>query len=98
MEMLLYSGDIIDVSFQNNNIWIGVEVKSSISNSKDIIRGIFQCVKYKAVMDASDKSKLMKRKTRVILALGGKFPDILTELKNTLKIEVIDDLEKKFKL
>ena len=36
--------------------WIAVEVKSRISNDADITRGIFQCVKYKVVLEAMQLS------------------------------------------
>lgn len=52
-EHLLLSGDLIDVFFVlRNGTMVGVEVKSHISDDSDILRGIFQCVKYKAVLEA----------------------------------------------
>lgn len=52
-EHLLLSGDRIDVFFRcKNNMHYAVEVKPSTSDDADILRGIFQCVKYKAVMDS----------------------------------------------
>lgn len=37
------SGDQIDVFFEAGQEWIGVEVKSAVSNEVDIVRGLFQC-------------------------------------------------------
>lgn len=44
-EHSLPSGDLLDVFFKTKNHWYAVEVKSTISNEDDIIRGIFQCIK-----------------------------------------------------
>lgn len=48
----LPSGDSLDVSFKQKKSWVAAEVKSKISDQADIVRGIFQCVKYQAVLDA----------------------------------------------
>src|SRR5690606_21131322 len=52
VEYIFPSADCIDVSFKNDYSWIGVEVKSHISDDIDITRGLFQCVKYKSLMEA----------------------------------------------
>lgn len=96
-EVALPSGDYLDVSFQKGDSskkfsWVAAEVKSSISPQCDIERGIYQCVKYKAVMDAVAISEGKSQNTRVVLLLEGKFPDALMPLKNMLGIEVIDGI------
>ncbi len=49
----LPSGDKLDVYFElADGTHVAVEVKPSTSPDSDITRGIFQCVKYYAVMDA----------------------------------------------
>ena len=49
----ILSGDRVDVYFEcGNKKHYAVEIKPSSSDEADILRGIFQCVKYKAVMDA----------------------------------------------
>ncbi len=91
-EKKLPSGDSVDVSFTNKKHWIGVEVKSEISNEDDIRRGLFQCVKYKAVMEAMIKvyssPEQCEKDVKVILALGGCLPASLVCVKNALGIEV----------
>ena len=53
VEHSLLSGDKIDVYYEcGSKKHYAVEIKPSSSNDTDILRGIFQCVKYKAVMDA----------------------------------------------
>jgi hypothetical protein len=51
-EFPLPSGDRLDVSFAKQRIWVAAEVKSLVSSDADIARGLFQCVKYLAVMEA----------------------------------------------
>ncbi|MDQ7954761.1 MAG: hypothetical protein RET84_02575 [Pseudomonadota bacterium] len=53
----LLSGDFIDVLFKSETHWVGVEVKSRISdkNELDYRRGIFQIIKYQAVLEAQAK-------------------------------------------
>lgn len=51
-EIGLLSGDRIDVVFTDGKDFAVVEVKSSKSSYDDLQRGIYQCVKYRAVMEA----------------------------------------------
>lgn len=51
-EYPLRSGDKIDVVFRDGETIYAYEAKSIRSNSDDIERGIFQCVKYKKVIEA----------------------------------------------
>lgn len=52
-EHILPSGDRLDVYFElSDGTHVALEVKPSISPDQDIARGVFQCVKYYAVMDA----------------------------------------------
>ncbi|PTE11770.1 hypothetical protein [Mesorhizobium helmanticense] len=53
-EVDLDSGDRIDVVYKLIDRTIVVEVKSRISNEIDLRRGVFQCVKYRAVRQAMD--------------------------------------------
>ncbi len=52
LEKRLRSNDEIDVWFEAPSEQLAVEVKSVRSNELDLSRGIFQCVKYKAVLEA----------------------------------------------
>ncbi|MQY44352.1 hypothetical protein GG681_17035 [Epibacterium sp. SM1969] len=53
-EVALDSGDRIDVVYHLKDRTIVLEVKSRISNDVDLRRGVFQCVKYRAVKAAMD--------------------------------------------
>lgn len=91
-EKSLPSGDSIDVFFEDKKHWIGVEVKSEISDEIDILRGLYQCVKYYAVMESYLSVLEKARDVRVILALGGEFPKSLIPVKNTLGIEIVENI------
>lgn len=89
----ILSGDIIDISCKGKNIWVGIEVKGKNSSDGDLIRGIFQCVKYAAVMEAENAVDDNRLRTSVILALGGTLPNELVAIKNMLGVSVIDGLQ-----
>ena len=91
IEKLIASGDRLDVYFQSRKKRIAVEVKTSLSNEADIIRGLFQCVKYTAVlkgMAAVDGHT--DADVRALLVLQSELPAKLIALRNLLGVEVID--------
>lgn len=53
-EVDLDSGDRVDVVYYHSNRTIALEVKSMDSNVADLRRGVFQCIKYLAVISAMD--------------------------------------------
>ena len=55
-EFSLASADRPDVLFQCTSDVIAVEVKSHISNEADLQRGIYQCVKYRALVRAEQQA------------------------------------------
>ncbi|MFC7541781.1 hypothetical protein ACFQU2_23030 [Siccirubricoccus deserti] len=73
-EFKLPSADTIDVSFTLDDEWVAAEVKSRISQEPDVVRGIFQCVKYQAVMEAVQSGRGERRAARAVLVLEGSFP------------------------
>lgn len=93
LEQPLASGDTLDILFTDKNIKIGVEVKSEISGTADIMRGIFQCVKYKCIIEAQQVVENQIPNSRVILALQGELPEELMPVKNILGVEVIDGIK-----
>ncbi|BAY36454.1 hypothetical protein NIES2111_07810 [Nostoc sp. NIES-2111] len=91
-EYNLPSGDIVDVLFKLEQEWVAIEVKSRISEDSDIVRGLFQCVKYQAVIEAYQIVKGCKASCHVLLVIENQFPVKLIGMKNMLGIEVIDQL------
>ena len=94
-EAPLLSGDSLDVSFSTPELWVAAEVKSRISGVLDIQRGLFQCIKYKAVMQAQALAEARHIDVRAVLVLEAAFPQSLLSLKNMLAIEVIENVAPK---
>lgn len=92
LEKTLPSGDSIDIFFENSQHWVVVEVKSKISKEFDIVRGLYQCVKYQAVMGSYLAVLNIQKDVRTVLALDCNFPDSLIPVKNIFGIEVIQNI------
>jgi len=90
VEAPLPSGDKLDVLFHARNRMLAVEVKSRISNVVDLTRGLFQCVKYRAVMEAERAFKSDSYRIDAVLVVGRSFPDGLKPLQNSLGVEVVE--------
>ena len=91
-EYPLRSADTIDVFFKSGSVWIGIEVKSSVSDgvAGDYQRGLFQVVKYEALLKAqarADQLAIMPT-VRVLLVLESTLPADLRTIARTLEIEV----------
>jgi len=93
IEFSLPSGDTADVLFRKRSEWVAAEVKSRISTKADIVRGLFQCVKYRAVMEAFQVSSGLPQGARSVLVLQAEFPNQLVPLKNILGLDVVDCVE-----
>lgn len=89
MEHPLPSGDRIDVVFAEKGHLTAVEVKSRISSRDDITRGIYQCVKYRAVLEAQASVSASPFEVSVLLLLGGDLPRELLQLANAFAIRVV---------
>ncbi|MDG5487840.1 hypothetical protein NYR55_04300 [Sphingomonas sp. BGYR3] len=80
-EFVLPSADVVDVAVGTDTIDHVIEVKSRISNDADFRRGVFQCVKYRAVYEA-----LYGRTPGAVLVTQRTLPDNLAQLCDTLDI------------
>lgn len=90
-EYILLSGDRLDVYFETDGgEKIAVEVKSIISPDDDILRGIYQCVKYKAVLDAESKAHGEFPSNRSLLVIEGTLSESNRQVKEALGINVIE--------
>jgi hypothetical protein len=92
IEFGLPSGDSLDVSFRTEREWVAAEVKSELSQVPDVVRGIYQCVKYRAVMEATLAAAGDVAGVRAVLVLQSGLSPNLIPLRNTLGIEVIDNV------
>lgn len=85
-EFLLPSADRIDVLFETSSLRLGIEVKSKDSNDADLARGIYQCVKYRAVLEAISAPE---DKVMVYLVTERKLPPQLMNEARRLKISYL---------
>jgi len=86
-EYPLKSGDAVDVVFETENEVIAVEVKSIRSGVDDIERGLYQCVKYQAVLGAENIIKNSQKRIRSLLVMQGVFPRKLIPVRKKLKLD-----------
>jgi hypothetical protein len=87
LEHILPSGDKLDVFFVlKNGTQVAVEVKPSTSDDGDLTRGIFQCVKYKSVMEALRTVEAGDYDIQVKLITARSLTDVHSILINTLSL------------
>lgn len=82
----LPSGDRLDVYFETSDYRYAIEVKPSTSPDDDITRGIFQCVKYKAVMEAIRKIGYDKYAVKTLLVTASGLSERNKKLAEALNI------------
>jgi hypothetical protein len=88
----LPSGDSIDVLFDRKDRIVAVEVKPASAPIHDITRGLFQCVKYRAVLQARADFESDPRQIAIFLVLGGGLPKALFPLRNSLGVMVFEQV------
>ena len=90
------SADTVDVLFKNEVYWIAVEVKSQISDRliSDYERGVYQCVKYRAILEAMKKDHKYEvpLKTKVVLLLESKLPKKFKPLAKSNNIFIVEGI------
>jgi hypothetical protein len=95
-EFALRSADEIDVLFKSPQLWVGVEVKASTSegNFRDYERGLYQVVKYRAVLEAQARIDHpgCPPDVRVVLALEMSLPNSLYAVADALGIRLIENI------
>ena len=84
-EFKLESADIVDVMFTDGAQFAVVEVKSCRSGDGDLKRGIYQCVKYRAVKKAQEQP--VKTSVRAILVTERDLPPKLKERACLLRVK-----------
>ncbi len=94
VEYPLRSADELDVMFRSARTWIGVEVKSRASdgNTSDYERGVYQVVKYRAVLEAQARvdHQVEVPEVRVVLVLERSLPIAYRALAEALMVEVLE--------
>lgn len=90
IEYRLASADSVDVVFKTRDLHLAVEVKAEGAPTLDIARGLFQCIKYQAVLAAMNAYASLAVECRAILVLGGDLPSDLLPLRNALGVDVVE--------
>ena len=89
-EHVLLSGDCLDVFFKlKNGKQIAIEVKSRISDDADILRGIYQCVKYKAVLSAECQAHGLSSNVDAFLVTENELSEENKKTANMLSVKYI---------
>lgn len=92
----LPSGDSLDVYFElSDGKHVAIEVKPSIAPDQDICRGVFQCVKYNAVMDALRKIECKGYEIEVLLVTAGNFSSQNKVLAEELDVKYMEGFKYK---
>ena len=89
VEHLLPSADLVDVYFQARKCVFGIEIKGIKSSEADILRGIYQCLKYRTVIEARELIEGTRRHVEVVLIIAGELTPKLISIKNTLGVNVM---------
>jgi hypothetical protein len=90
-EHILLSGDRLDVYFPKVNVV--VEVKPKFASDADLLRGLFQCVKYKSILDAEASVKGEIPDSKVVLVVGGTLSESNRIVQECLDIKVIENFD-----
>jgi hypothetical protein len=94
-EYVLPSADKIDVLFQDGLWDIAIEIKASNANNDDLLRGIYQCIKYRELLRAMRRVDGQIPQARSLLVTERELPNEHQEIANTLKVQWIKvDLSK----
>jgi hypothetical protein len=96
-EYALPSLDTLDVLFKTPKCWTAVEVKSSVSDGvpSDYQRGLYQIVKYTALLQAmrTEPQYAVPPEIRVVLVLENTLPAHLHPLRDKLQVQVIEGIK-----
>jgi len=93
VEYSFLSNDRLDVILKAEDEWIGIEVKTSECNEDELIRGLFQVVKYKALLRATLLMKSETKGFRCMLVIGGHASTEIAQMAKRLKVEYISEVE-----
>jgi len=88
-DWLFASADRVDVLFAHDRGCVAVEVKPINANDADLERGVYQCVKYQALLRAELKTERKVPNGLAVLVTERQLPQTLANLANLLGIRVI---------
>jgi hypothetical protein len=96
-EATLLSGDEVDALFANRQTFLAIEVKAADAPEDEIRRGIYQCVKYRAVLRAMQLAAGQPPNARAILVTQITPTEAILELAEMLSVTALSrpDLERR---
>jgi hypothetical protein len=94
IEYWFASADKADILFTTRLERVAVEVKAHTAPDVDILRGIFQWVKYRALLEATHAVEKNELPFRAILALEGPLPIKWRGAATTLGVEVVERIRR----
>jgi hypothetical protein len=90
-EYLFWSLDRLDIIFKTDKEWIGVEVKPSSASDQELQKGMYQVMKYRALIDAALLAEGAVQSSCCVLVIGGSLPSSLRPLADRFRINVIEN-------
>ncbi len=90
VEYALPSADRIDVLFATRHERVAVEVKAANAGPGDLLRGLFQCVKYEVLLRAEVVVRDVAPAARAMLVLEGVLPAELAAVRHALGVTVFE--------
>jgi len=88
IEWQFASADRVDVLFEHKDGCMAVEVKAANANDADLERGIYQCIKYRALLRAEMKASSKIPNGSSLLITERRIPAPLQELADLLGVRV----------
>ncbi len=88
-EYVLPSSDKIDVLFLHDDWLFAIEVKAVNANDDDLRRGIFQCVKYRELLRAEQRTKGDIPQARALLVTERSLPENLVKEAKLLQVPFV---------
>ena len=88
-EWLFASADRVDVMFEHKDGCAAVEVKAAAASDAELERGIYQCVKYQALLRAELKAQGKIPTGSAILTIERQLSTLLQELADVLGVQAI---------
>jgi hypothetical protein len=88
-EWLFASADRADVMVTHTDGCVAVEVKAALANGADLERGIYQCVKYQALLRAELKAEGKIPSGSAVLVTQRELPVHLQQLADLLGVKVL---------
>jgi len=90
-EVVIQSGDRLDVHFENDETRLAIEVKALNASDDELARGIFQCIKYRAVLQATQFAEGETPNGQAVLLHQRSLPEELVRLAERLKVKTYQD-------